>query len=249
MADSSVLVTCACGAKLRTPSGIDVRVRCPACGRVSVASAGASGGGAYDVDVPVKGAKNLSAEELASGVAVLCPVCQTAVKPGDAAVRCDACSVPHHRECWTEVGGCGAYGCRNAPTTATKEAASTPASGWGDTKLCPVCGETIKSVALKCRYCASEFDTVDPLTPDEYATRMTDGVRLKTVKQGAIGLFVVAIVVFFIAPLTFVASLVWTLWRHRDLQACGTTYLVLAWLSVGLSLIYSLVLAGAMLLG
>lgn len=45
-----------------------------------------------------------------------CPYCQTPIKPGEAVVFCSACSIPHHRECWNEGGGCTTFGCNGNPT-------------------------------------------------------------------------------------------------------------------------------------
>jgi hypothetical protein len=247
MPPPSLVIPCPCGARLRAPAGVDMRVRCPSCGHVS------STGGASTAAVaaPITGA---SAVTLGERDRPSCPVCQANIGVGERAVRCDACAIHQHEECWAEVGGCGAYGCTNAPRAAVKQEigqhASAPvaeSTAWGDTKRCPACGEMIKSVALKCRYCSSDFDTVDPMTPDEYATRMVDGVRLKQVKSSAIGLFVFGLLGC-VAPVTLIAGLIWTLIRHRDLKKLGTTYLVLAWTAVGLSALYTLCLVGAILL-
>ena len=31
--------------------------------------------------------------------------------------RCDRCRTPHHRECWTYLGGCAIYGCESRDGT------------------------------------------------------------------------------------------------------------------------------------
>ena len=53
----------------------------------------------------------------------------------------------HHRECWSDVGGCATYGCENAPQADKSAPVETPRSAWGETKKCPACGEKIKSIA------------------------------------------------------------------------------------------------------
>lgn len=50
-----------------------------------------------------------------------------------------------------------------------------PPVAWGDTKKCPICAETIKSIAVRCRYCGTDFDTVDPLSAAEVKDRMKRG--------------------------------------------------------------------------
>ena len=90
-----------------------------------------------------------------------------------------ACDQVHHRECWTDVGGCATYGCENAPKSEKTAPAEAPRSAWGDTKKCPACGEKIKSIALRCRYCGTEFDTVDPLTLKDLRGQVAKEERLQ----------------------------------------------------------------------
>ena len=41
----------------------------------------------------------------------ICPVCNTAILPGDASLSCSACGIKYHPECWKTNLGCSTYGC------------------------------------------------------------------------------------------------------------------------------------------
>jgi len=45
----------------------------------------------------------------------LCPYCQTNININDQIIVCSECGIPHHKECWSESGGCTTYGCRLSP--------------------------------------------------------------------------------------------------------------------------------------
>ena len=40
-----------------------------------------------------------------------CPYCQYAIKQKSEVAYCQACKIPHHRECWEENRGCTTFGC------------------------------------------------------------------------------------------------------------------------------------------
>ncbi len=56
-----------------------------------------------------------------------CPYCRQplAAPTDEAAVRCPACEVQHHTECWQEHGGCALLGCARAPAQGRPRPAKT----------------------------------------------------------------------------------------------------------------------------
>lgn len=44
-----------------------------------------------------------------------CPYCQTKIKNQNEAITCTLCGTPHHKDCWSENGGCTTYGCHENP--------------------------------------------------------------------------------------------------------------------------------------
>src|SRR5437879_5723034 len=98
------IVSCSCGAKIRVPEGSEGKAYC--CPRCKA-----------DVLVPFSSSVTAAPPEspVASAAGASCPICQTVIADGEPAVSCPTCQQVHHRECWTEVGGCGTYGCEKAP--------------------------------------------------------------------------------------------------------------------------------------
>src|SRR3954471_2321268 len=99
MSDS--IVTCNCGAKVRLPENSASRaLRCPRCKETLMLTS----------DAIV-----LRTTALETNRDVVCPICQTGIEQGGACITCPGCAQIHHQECWAEIGGCGTYGCSNAP--------------------------------------------------------------------------------------------------------------------------------------
>ena len=224
----SDIIACECGAKVRLPVERGSRAfRCPKC----------KSGFALTADVQV-----LSSSALPAGdSSTMCPICQTMISSTEPCVDCPACEQIHHRECWSEIGGCGTYGCREAPAEEKTDQAAAPESAWGDTKDCPVCGETIKSIALKCRFCESEFDTVDPLTARDLRRQSSQSEKLKNIRNSTIAIFVVSLFGC-AAPLTLLLSLVMILPKRDQISQCGLQFLVMAYAGLGLSAIYTMLM-------
>ncbi len=230
MSAASTILTCRCGAKLRVPETAGGRaVRCPRC-KSEVAPAGAAAQAAGGLPIAA------TAVETTGGT---CPICLTAFDPGSPARSCPSCGQFHHVECWDEVGGCATYGCDQAPRAEKEAPAEAPVSAWGDTKKCPACQETIKAIALKCRYCGTEFDTVDPLSARDLRRKLERSEKRGTLEKTCVGLFVAALFGC-LAPIVLIAGLAVVLPNRRELGRSGPLYLVLGYSAIGISALYSI---------
>ena len=220
------LITCNCGAKIKVPElRNDAVLRCPRC----------------KAELVLAGEGRIVTARLADPRTQggICAICQSAIGPGEAVLVCPNCDQVHHRECWNEVGGCATYGCENAPSTEKTDSAQTPRAAWGDTKKCPACGEKIKSIALRCRYCGTDFETVDPLTLKDLRKQVVKEERLQSTKTLVITLFALSIFGC-LAPILAVAAPCYVLLKRKTIAKAGPAYLVMGYSAIAISLLYSI---------
>jgi RNase P subunit RPR2 len=211
--DSAKIITCGCGSQVRLPNQSNRTFRCPVCKAIL------HDGLTLNV---------LSTQQLAAGdAAVTCPICQTTIRADESAIRCPKCDQVHHSECWLENSGCGTYGCTCAPVI-EKPQPVQPTSAWGDEKQCPYCGETIKSIALRCRYCKSDFDNTDPMTRTDVRQRDIIAKERSKLKAATTVLLILSLFGLF-APVTGLIASGYLLPKGPQLRKCGPVYLVMSW--------------------
>jgi hypothetical protein len=235
MPDSRI-ITCECGAKVRTPEGEHNRAfRCPKCkAEIALAS-----------DARVLASTRLKAGDPGA----TCPICQSGIGTDEVVVTCPGCHQAHHRECWSEVGGCSTYGCSQAPAIDKGNAtASQPLTAWGDTKKCPACGETIKSIALRCRFCKTDFSSVDPMSVRDLHRQAKTDETLTRLKQTTVAIFALSLFGC-LAPLMGIVGAAVFLPKRKELKKCGPLYQVMAYAGLGLSAVYSVLMIVFLILG
>jgi hypothetical protein len=174
---------------------------------------------------------------------MICPICQTEIGASEQFLACSVCGQVHHQECWNEIGGCATYGCTQAPALEKDAPPVQPQSAWGDTKLCPVCAERVKSIAVKCRYCGFDFGTVDPLTADDVRQRIARGETSSQLQVGIILLFIASIILPCLAPITLIVIPAWLWPKRADVKRTGPIFVVLAVAAFALSVLYSVLIA------
>ena len=108
-------------------------------------------------------------------------------------------------------------------------------------KKCPACGEEIKSIAMRCRFCKTDFDTVDPLTVGDLRRQAVRDEKTESLQKSLVATFVVSLFGC-LAPLMLIISCVLVLPNRDRLAKASPLYWVMGYASLGLSAIYTLLI-------
>ena len=170
-----------------------------------------------------------------------CTICHTRIETGDEVTQCETCKQDYHATCWSEVGGCGTYGCQHAAKAEKPPPPRVVGMGWGDSKMCPACNQEIGSSLLACR-CGARFPFADPMSPREYDEWCTQKQQVKSSKSLIVFLFICTIIGF-PAPVTGPAAGLYAHSKRASLVGQNGTFLALGYGAAALGGVYALILA------
>ncbi|MBI4706270.1 MAG: hypothetical protein HY744_34670 [Deltaproteobacteria bacterium] len=171
-----------------------------------------------------------------------CAYCQSPIEDEQARTTCHACLASYHADCWQENGGCGIYGCTQAPAVEPRKAVEIPVSFWGqESKPCPSCGREILAAALRCRHCGTTFASAQPEAVDEFQRRVTREGRLPQVRR-AVAVWFVLSVLPCAAPVAAVGGTAHYRLHREEIAALPSIYGALAKLGIGVSIAQTMAL-------
>jgi hypothetical protein len=183
----------------------------------------------------------------------LCSICQSDVLAGEPMTTCDSCHAVYHADCWRHNDGCGTYGCGRAPESRKVvilpgEQAGIEPGAWGDTKVCPSCGEYLVASALECPRCHAVFETRAPMSSQDYEDQQRRRAALRRATFCAIALFV-ASAFGILAPITLAVGGSWALARRRLPRRPSGAAELLVYGSIALSATYVVLLVAIFVAG
>jgi hypothetical protein len=175
----------------------------------------------------------------------LCAYCQSPIEDEQARTSCSACSAAYHADCWQENGGCGIYGCPQAPAVEPRKAVEIPVSFWGqESKPCPSCGREILAAALRCRHCGTTFASAQPEAAGEYQHRVTLEGRLPQVRRTVVVWFALSVLPC-AAPVAAIGGTVHYRAHREEVAALPALYGALSrlgiWVSIGQTVAFVLI--------
>ena len=147
----------------------------------------------------------------------LCAICQSPIEAYDVRTSCPECNAPYHADCWQDNGGCAVYGCSQVPPTEKLADVEIPVAYWGqENKPCPVCGNSILAVAMRCRHCGTMFDTARPQDQREFSQEAARKMRAPALQKTAVWVLILGLVPF-TAPIGAIFGGIWYSMNRRGL--------------------------------
>ncbi|NVB80591.1 MAG: hypothetical protein HOV81_19510 [Kofleriaceae bacterium] len=170
-----------------------------------------------------------------------CSICYTVIGDTEAATQCPDCTQNYHQSCWSEIGGCGTYGCKKAAVAQKPPVPVVVGAGWGDTKPCPACNLQIQSSLLVCT-CGAKFPWADAMTPTEYKEWQAEQNALSSARSRLAWLFIGSLAGV-TAPVLGTIAGVYAYKKRKKLAGAGGTYLAMGYGSAALGGIYAVIIA------
>ena len=173
----------------------------------------------------------------------ICSICQISILPDERIKSCEKCQTEYHDECWNENGGCGTYGCEMAPVSekGLNERVREDVYWGAETKVCPMCGETIKVSELSCPYCKEQFSTIAPISSQEVKDRYAKKPRKIEENKGAIIILIFGLLGI-TAPFTLIFGGIWYNKNGGKLREASPIHNLLAIVGLLVSVFYTILI-------
>jgi len=172
----------------------------------------------------------------------LCPICQSPIALAEAATFCPDCKTIYHADCWSDNQGCAVYGCAQVPPKEQKSSLEIPVSYWGQQhKPCPVCGQQIQAIALRCRHCGATFQSARPEESGEFFQRISKEQSAESAKGKVLWVFILCALPV-TAPIAGFVALFWYLSKKEAINAMPAMYSAMVKIAVAVGLGQTVVL-------
>ncbi len=169
-----------------------------------------------------------------------CSICYTVLREGEPVTGCPECRQDYHSTCWTEIGGCGSYGCKQAAVAHKPPPPVLVGGGWGDTKPCPSCDQPINSSLLVCR-CGARFPWADPMTRQDYMAWVHEQDALAGSRKLLTWLFILSMIVL-TSPIVGPIAGIYAYSKRKSLAGANGTYLAMGYGGAALGAFYTILI-------